>query len=85
MHKTTSRFWSDLSKLPKHIQDLAKQNFDILKENPMHPSLYFKQIGEFWSVRIGINYRALAVKEEEDFIWVWIRIHDDYLRFIRNR
>ena len=23
-----------------------------------HPSLHFKRIGRFWSVRIGLHYRA---------------------------
>lgn len=28
------------------------------------------KVGNFWSVRVGINHRALAVKEGQDFIWV---------------
>ncbi len=34
----------------------------LLKDNPFHPSLHFKKIGRFWSVRISDHYRALAVK-----------------------
>ena len=29
------------------------------KENPRHPSLGFKKVGRFWSVRVGLSYRAL--------------------------
>ena len=55
----------------------------MLKANPSHPSLHFKKVGRFWSVRVGINYRALAIDDGEDFIWVWIGTHDEYERMIK--
>lgn len=48
--------------LPKPIQELADRNFALLKSNPKHPSLHFKNVGRFWSARAGISYRALAVE-----------------------
>lgn len=51
-------------------------------ENPAHPSLRFKRVGDFWSARVGRGYRALAVKDEADFVWVWIGAHDDYDRLL---
>jgi hypothetical protein len=54
-------FWAYLEKLPANIQELARENYDLLKANPYHPSLHFKRIGRFWSVRVGRSYRALAV------------------------
>jgi hypothetical protein len=78
MHKTTERFWSCFESIPLPIQTLAKKNLEILKTNPRHPSLHFKKVGKVWSARVGNNYRALAYKDEEDFIWVWIGSHDDY-------
>jgi hypothetical protein len=78
MHKTTNRFWECYEKLPVSVQRLAKKNFDILKVKPQHPSLHFKKVGKLWSVRVGINYRALAVEENNDFVWVWIGTHDEY-------
>jgi len=30
------------------------------------------------------TYWALAVKDEEDFIWVWIGSHDDYDKLIKR-
>jgi hypothetical protein len=61
---------------------LAKKNFLLLKKSSSHPSLQLKKVGELWSVRIGLAHRALAVKDNEGFIWVWIGTHDDYDRIL---
>ena len=50
-----------------------------------HPSLHFKRIGRFWSVRIGLHYRALAVQDGEDIVWFWIGHHAEYDRLIGVR
>ncbi len=85
MHRTTARFWSLLARLPEPIQRVAHQNFELLEENPAHPSLHFKKIGKLWSARVGINYRAVAVDDGIDFIWVWIGPHDEYQRLIKQQ
>jgi hypothetical protein len=36
---------------------------ELLKKDPSHPSLHFKPLGKFWSVRVGIHHRALAIKD----------------------
>jgi steroid 5-alpha reductase family enzyme len=46
--------------------------------------LHFKKVGKFWSARIGINYRALAFKDGEDYIWVWIGTHDEYEQILKR-
>ena len=78
MHRTSSRFWKCFDKLPSSIRKIADENFEFLKDNPYHPSLHFKKIGSFWSVRIGLKYRALAIEDGADFNWVWIGNHDEY-------
>ncbi len=83
MHRTTLQFWKRFDKLPKNIQQLARKNYDLLKVNSTHPSLNFKKVGNFWSVRIGLSHRALAIEDGSDFIWVWIGDHDEYDRLIR--
>lgn len=85
MHRTTERFWTCLSRLPESVQRVARQNFELLKENPAHPSLHFKKVGTMWSARAGINHRALAVEDGVDFIWVWIGPHDEYQRIIKQQ
>jgi hypothetical protein len=84
MHRTIPRFWQCFDKLPEVIKNLAKSNFQRLRENPHHPSLHFKRIGQLWSVRIGLAHRALAVKDGSDYIWVWIGTHDEYKRLCRE-
>ncbi len=84
MHRTTARFWKCFDKLPIPIKNVARQNFELLKSNPRHPSLHFKKIGNFWSARVGLNHRALAVEDGNDFIWVWIGTHDEYDRMVKE-
>jgi len=85
MHKATKRFWLCLHALPKPIQEIADKNFKLLKENPRHPSLHFKMTGKLWSARVGLNHRALAVKQGNDYVWVWIGSHEEYERLIQNQ
>jgi hypothetical protein len=59
MHRTTPRFWNLLGRLPEAVQIVARKNFELLKASPSHPSLHFKKVGDLWSARAGINYRAL--------------------------
>lgn len=82
MHRTSERFWRCFDNLPENIQKLAKKNFELLKVDPLHPSLHFKKVGNFWSVRIGLYHRALAIEDGEGFIWVWIGSHKEYDKMI---
>ena len=77
-HFASAAFWEAYNKLPEHIRALADKNFALLKENPQHPSLQFKKIGRFWSARVGLRYRALAVAAGDDIVWFWIGSHADY-------
>jgi hypothetical protein len=78
MHKSTDRFWKYYHALPQRIQKTANKNFQILKDDIHHPSLQFKKVGKFWSARVGIDYRALAVEQDHGFTWVWIGSHEEY-------
>lgn len=82
MHRTTSRFWRHFEQLPGPVQRTARRNFRFLITNPQHSALHFKKVGKFWSARVGLDYRALAVEDEGDYIWVWIGKHDEYDRLI---
>ncbi len=84
-HRTTPRFWEHYRSLSNEVQELADKNFRLLQRDPRHPSLQFKKVGTVWSARVGLAHRALAVEDGEDFLWVWIRSHDDYDRLIRGR
>jgi hypothetical protein len=83
MHRTTDQFRQRRNALAPDIQEQANRSFALLKVNPRHPSLHFKKVGPFWSARVGQAYRALAIEDGEDFIWVWIGTHDEYERILR--
>lgn len=77
-HPATPDFWYYYRQLPFHIQHLADKCYDLLKENPYYPSLHFKKVGRFWTVRISIHYRAIAIKDGQDIAWFWIGHHAEY-------
>lgn len=81
-HWASSRFWEHYESLPAHVRELADRSFERLKSDPYYPSLHFKKAGQFWSARVGLNYRALAVEVPEGFLWVWIGDHEEYDRLI---
>ena len=78
VHYANSDFWTAYGQLPAAEQKRADRNFARLKSNPQHPSLKFKPVGRYWSVRVGINYRALAVPVSDGFVWFWIGTHAEY-------
>jgi hypothetical protein len=36
------------------------------------------------SVRVGLAYRALGVRDTEEIIWFWIGSHADYDQLLRD-
>ncbi len=85
MHRTTPQFWRRYRRLPESVRELAAKNFQLLKTDPRHPSLQFKKVGGFWSARVGLAHRALAVEDGGDYTWVWIGSHDEYEGMIAGR
>jgi hypothetical protein len=83
-HRATTRFWSCYRALPEEVRRLADRCYELLKGDPHHPSLHFKKVGDFWSVRAGIHYRALTVEDGEDMLWVWIGTHAEYDRLVQG-
>jgi hypothetical protein len=83
-HFASPAFWESYQKLPAPVCELAEKNYTLLKSDPKHPSLHFKKIGRYWSVRVGLRYRALAVEVDEGFLWFWIGSHADYDALIKG-
>lgn len=82
-HFALPEFWQDYRRLPEDVRTLADRNFSLLRADPFHPSLHFKSAGRYWSVRIGLRYRALAIRDGDDVIWFWIGSHAEYDRKLR--
>ncbi|MGB7442066.1 MAG: hypothetical protein WA919_13425 [Coleofasciculaceae cyanobacterium] len=82
MHFTTRRFWECHDALPEPVQQVADQNYELLKADPLHPSLHFKKVGRYWSVRAGRGYRALGVEVKPGILWFWIGTHAEYDKLV---
>lgn len=78
----SSEFWSQYRRLPVNVQRLADKQFSRFLQDPSHSSLHLKPVGDFWSARVTEAYRALAVRDGNDFYWFWIGSHDEYERLI---
>lgn len=81
-HFASPEFWKFFDELPPDIQDLARQNYELLKSDPRHPSLHFKKVGDYWSVCVGRRYRAIGTEVDDGILWGWIGPHDEYERII---
>ena len=83
IHRAIADFWNDYHALPAEIRPRADKQFTLLRDNPQHPSLQFKKIGErsgqeIWSARVTLKYRALAVKLADEYVWFWVGEHNVY-------
>jgi hypothetical protein len=82
-HFATTNFWKEYESLPERIRNRADEKFLLLKTDQQHPSLQFKKLGErlgqeIWSARVTLNYRALAIKHADGYLWFWIGDHKNY-------
>jgi len=52
-HFASRAFWEAYNRLPEQVRALADKNYALVKDDPRHPSLHLKKVGQFWSVRVG--------------------------------
>jgi len=67
--------------MPPRIQVRAREAYRTFADDPSHPGLHFKQVHScraIFSARVSLGYRALAVRDEDTWIWFWIGSHSDY-------
>jgi len=79
--QTTKSFWKHYWVLPPEIRQRARKAYKLWRDNPAHPSLFFKRVKEgqpVYSVRIGLGYRALGLLKADTVTWFWIGTHDEY-------
>lgn len=83
-YKVTTKFWECYHLLPDPIQKLADEKYELLRQNPRHPSLRLKKLqrGDYWGVRINDDYRALAFEGDKGLCWFWIGDQKTYDRLI---
>jgi hypothetical protein len=81
-HHASRRFWRHFDELTPELQQLARANYELLEADPQHPSLHFKRVGAYWSVRVGLGHRALGINSPKGILWFWIGTHEEYRRLI---
>lgn len=83
-HHASPAFWDCYHALPEPIRELADKNFALLKADSSYPSLHFKKVGRFRSVRVGRDFPALAIEIDDGLLWFWIGSHVEYDRLIAD-
>jgi hypothetical protein len=79
----TTDFWRLYHALPPQIRIAARKAFKKFLENPAHPSLQLERLKfdhRAWSVRVTRNYRAVARRYEDEWVWIWIGSHEEFDR-----
>ncbi len=79
----TAQFWLLYRGLPVDIRLAARRAYQRFLENPAHPSLHLERLRNdprFWSVRVTLDYRAVALRSRDDWVWTWIGNHQDFDR-----
>jgi len=79
----TPAFWQLYRELPADIQNAARLAYCKFRENPAHPSLHLERLRSdprAWSARVTLNYRAVALRQADDWIWVWNGSHQEFDR-----
>jgi len=84
--QTTKTFWKHYRSLPPEIRQRSQQVYKLWRDNPAHPSLFFKRVRAnqpLYSVRIGLAYRAVGLLKSDTVTWFWIGAHAEYDRLIK--
>ena len=79
----TSEFWQLYYQLPPEIRAAAREAYRKFAVNSAYPSLQLERLkcdSRVWSVRITRNYRAVARRYDDDWLWFWIGTHEEFDR-----
>ena len=71
-------FWERFNRLSLEVQDRARKQYALWLGNHWHPSLHFKRVGRYWSVRVDSSHRALGIEHDGTIHWFFIGRHDAY-------
>ena len=85
--RTTRKFWKLFQEQPAAVQERARRTYRQWLADPNHPSLHFKRVDNadpVYSIRIGIQHRALGGLEGDTVTWFWIGPHDEYERLLKS-
>ena len=83
----TKEFRKRLAGLEAPVRDQANRAYALWRSDPFHSSLHFKQVSPRWqiySVRVGIGFRALGLRETNHVYWFWIGSHAEYGELLKH-
>lgn len=81
--RATPGFWQCYGALTPELQSAARGAYRRFLENPGHPGLRLERLRcdpRAWSVRVTQNCRAVALRNGETWIWIWIGSHQEFDR-----
>jgi hypothetical protein len=84
--RRNKRFRALFRALPPDVKQQAYAAYRLFVRDPHHASLHFKRLHDkLYSVRIGMNYRALGIMDNPELIvWIWIGSHAEYDKIIKR-
>ena len=80
-------YFKHVKRLPDPVRRQTERALVLWRRDPFHASLHFKAAktkGPFWSIRIGRQYRALALRETDTVEWFWVGHHDEYMKLLKR-
>ena len=83
----TKAFRELLLQLPRATQEQAARTYALWRTEPYHNSLQFKRVSQrqpIYSVRVGLGYRALGLREGDHVYWFWIGPHAEYDELLKR-
>lgn len=75
------RSWKMHRQLPPAIRTAARRAYDKFRQDPSRPSLSLERLRSDprgWCFRVTEDYRAVARREGDEWLWVWIGTHKDF-------
>jgi hypothetical protein len=84
---TTERFRKLLRQLPPQIQLQAREAYQLFRQNPSHPGLYFKKVHPvkpIYSARLNIDFRVVGIRDGDEIVWFWIGSHDEHDKLLNR-
>lgn len=83
----TKKFRHLFEGLPSEVRRRARESYRLWKENPAHPGVQFKRVHQrlpIYSVRIGLDWRAVGLRDDNTIIWFWIGSHAEYDQLLKR-
>lgn len=83
----TRAFRRQRNRLSSQAQRQATRAYRLWRSDPYHSSLQFKRVSPrqpIFAVRIGMDHRALGLREGDHIFWFWIGSHADYDQLLKR-